>query len=168
MPDLTIPEIVEVINPPHKALGVGYFASLTLRSPKSTRAKAFLRLNIRPGGALLVDRGYFALTSSGMLDMTHARLQGVFEYRMAEGLLILAVQRLREDRALRDVRDEKTPQQGVYERLEAFARGLTKHHKYPMRHAVTAMVANAKRVAAVTGCEWRDIVEWSNVIVCTL
>jgi hypothetical protein len=174
-PDLTIPEIVEAINPPHKALGIGYFASMTLRSVKAPRTKAFLRLNIQPGGRLLVDRGYFRVASNGMLDMTHARLQGLHEYRMCEGLLIVTVQHIRDAKRLGAILTGDAPAtfaeyvqtangspNVTHERLEAFARAWTATHGYPMKHAVIAMRNRPKDVAEHVGCGWAEVVEWAS------
>lgn len=164
-PPLTVPEIVDVINPPHKALGLGYFASLTMRKMSGgSQGKAYLRLNIKPGGTHLIDRGYFTVTPSGILDMTHARLQSTYEYRVAEGLLVGAVQRLRQERAeaaKKKVVREPSTEEARDKKLDAYAQALSRARKYPVKHAVIAIRHAAKEVAGIVGCDCDEVVEWA-------
>jgi hypothetical protein len=170
IPDLTIPEIIDAINPPYKAIGIGYFASSTLHKMNSgNQEKAYLRLNIRPGSAHLVNRGYLALHKSGLLDMTHARLQSLFEYRVCEGHLISTVQRMRLER--KQEATTKRQHSSLFEnfiaarneKLSSYAIALSRARRYPVKHAAIAMRYMAKEVAEAVGCNWQEVVKWSEM-----
>jgi hypothetical protein len=166
---LTIPEIVDAINPPHKALGLGYFASQS-NHRRANRNRAYLRLNIRPGGSYLVYRGWLALAPNGMLNMTRARLQGMHEYHQCEGRLIVAVQKMREshDSSSRDSGDSGDSGGtggvgGAMGSLDAYAQTLTRVNGYATRLAASAMLWNAERTCRLTGCTAEQLKEWAKL-----
>jgi hypothetical protein len=167
-------EVSRAISAPWSALGREWRASRTLRSEIAPRDKVFLRLNVSARGVKLEERGHILLTPSGMLDLSRARLRNRSEYLTCEGRILLAVEKLREAQAGRDIKlaleaprsfSEWLARPGEVdlagERLDAYAGALARKNGGHLQHAVLWMRMKAERVSLETGLGVSEVTEWA-------